>query len=124
MAVIEFKRRASIKAETQNQDVKNMIQELKNRSQDWENHEPQDSLSVDDFEITLSYILIKKMISIQLEHIMETHDISKIQMAQRMGISADNLDRILNPQAEDDIALGAMAWCAKFLGHSLELKLH
>lgn len=117
MAVIEFKRLASTKVATQNQDVKN-------ESQDWENHELEDSLLMDRVEITLSYVLIKKMIAIQLAHIMETHNISKNQMAQRMGISGDNLDRILNPQQEDDIALGAMAWCAKFLGHSLELKLN
>ena len=64
------------------------------------------------------------MIAIQLANIMETHHISESQMAQRMGISVANLNRILNPQQEDEIALGAMAWCAKFLGHSLDLKLN
>lgn len=124
MAVIEFKPLASTKAETQNHDVKNTSQDWKNTSQDWENHDLQDSSFIDDVEITLSYVLIKKMIATQLAHIMEAQHISKIQMAEKMGISGDNLDRILNPQAEDDIALGAMAWCAKFLGHSLELKLN
>ena len=117
MAVIEFKRLASPQVETQSRDVKN-------KNQGWENHELQESLFIDNVDITLSYVLIKKIIANQLAQLMEAHQISKIQMAQRMGISGDNLDRILSPQEEDNSTLATLAWCAKYLGHSLELKLN
>ena len=68
-------------------------------------------------------IAVEKMsIALQLAHQMDEQKVSKSEMAERMGTSRAQLDRVLNP-ASKNVTLESLARAAAVLGRRLQVKL-
>ncbi len=64
---------------------------------------------------------VKEVIAWQLQQAMQSQSISKAKMAQRMGTSRAQLDRLLDP--DRDVTLSTLARAASVVGRSLRFEL-
>ena len=65
---------------------------------------------------------VKRVLAFQLAAEMKARNISKAEMARRMGTSRSQLDRLLDP-GNGAVTLAALARAAKAVGRSLRLEL-
>ena len=63
---------------------------------------------------------IKRVLAFQLAEIMKERNITKAEMAKRLGTSPSQLDRLLGPE-NDEVTLGTLSRVANVLGHSFEV---
>lgn len=67
-------------------------------------------------------IAIKRVIAWQVEQAMEELNLTKIEMARRMGTSRSQLDRLLDPD-NPNVLLQTLQRAAKAVGKELKLEL-
>jgi len=65
---------------------------------------------------------IKRVLAWQIEDAMKEQNISKAEMARRMGTSRSQLDRLLDPQ-HADVKIATLVRAAEALGRSLRFEL-
>ena len=65
---------------------------------------------------------IKRVLARQLQAAMHTQNVSKVEMARRMGSSRSALDRLLDPD-NDAVTLGTLRKAAAAVGLQLRLEL-
>lgn len=65
---------------------------------------------------------IKRVLARQLEGAMRAQNVSKVEMARRMGSSRSALDRLLDPD-NDSVTLGTLRKAAAALGRQIRLEL-
>ena len=65
---------------------------------------------------------VKRVLAFQLAEEMKTKGFSKVYMAKKLGTSRSQLDRLLDPNAEN-VTLKALANVARQLGRTLHLEL-
>ncbi len=67
-------------------------------------------------------VALKRVLAWQIEDAMKEQNISKAEMARRMGTSRSQLDRLLDPQ-HADVKIATLVRAAEALGRSLRLEL-
>lgn len=65
---------------------------------------------------------IKRVLARQLEGAMRAQNVSKMEMARRMGSSRSALDRLLDPD-NDSVTLGTLRKAAAAVGRQIRLEL-
>ena len=65
---------------------------------------------------------IKRVLARQLQAAMQAQNVSKVEMARRMGSSRSALDRLLDP-ANDSVTLGTLSKAAAAVGLEVRLEL-
>lgn len=65
---------------------------------------------------------IKRVLAFRLAEIMKERNITRTEMAKRLGTSPSQLDRLLDPE-NDGVTLGALSRAADVLGYSLKFEL-
>ncbi len=65
---------------------------------------------------------IKRVLARQLEAAMQSQNVSKVEMARRMGSSRSALDRLLDPE-NDSVTLGTLRKAAAAVGRQIRLEL-
>ena len=65
---------------------------------------------------------IKRVLARQLQAAMHAQNVSKVEMARRMGSSRSALDRLLDP-ANDSVTLGTLRKAAAAVGLEVRLEL-
>lgn len=65
---------------------------------------------------------IKRVLARQLEGAMRAQNVSKVEMARRMGSSRSALDRLLDPE-NDSVTLGTLRKAAAAVGRRIRLEL-
>ncbi len=65
---------------------------------------------------------IKRSLSMEMQKVMQSQSISKVEMAKRMETSRTQLNRLLDPE-NDKIQLDTLYKAASALGKSLKLEL-
>lgn len=65
---------------------------------------------------------IKRVLARQLEAAMQSQNVSKVEMARRMGSSRSALDRLLDPD-NDSVTLGTLRKAAAAVGRQIRLEL-
>ena len=65
---------------------------------------------------------IKRVLARQLEGAMQAQNVSKVEMARRMGSSRSALDRLLDPD-NDSVTLGTLRKAAAAVGRQIRLEL-
>ncbi len=76
----------------------------------------------DTYEATTEQA-VKRVLAWQLANEMKAQGLSKIKMAERLGTSRSQLDRLLDPEATN-VTLAALAKAARAVGRTLRLELH
>jgi antitoxin HicB len=66
---------------------------------------------------------IKRVIALQLKQAMIDRQLSKVAVADRMGTSRRQLDRVLDDQAHDAISIETLARAANAVGKKLKVEL-
>lgn len=66
-------------------------------------------------------IALKRAIAWQLEQAMQREELSKAEMAERMGTSRAQLDRILDPEL-GNMTVNSMLRAASATGHAIEVR--
>ena len=66
---------------------------------------------------------IKRVIAMQLKQAMEERHLTKVVVADRMGTSRRQLDRVLDDQAHDAISIETLARAANAVGKKLKVEL-
>ena len=65
---------------------------------------------------------VKRVIAWQLRNAMDELNVTKAEMARRIGTSRAQLDRLLDPE-NDSVSLATLARAAKAVGRSLKIEL-
>ena len=65
---------------------------------------------------------IKRVVAFQLAEAMKAQGISKTRLAQTLGTSRSQIDRLLDP-TRDGVSLGTLARAARAVGRDLRLEL-
>ena len=66
---------------------------------------------------------IKRVIALSLRKAMEEKKLSKLAMAERMKTSRRQLDRVLDPDAHENVSLETLTRAASAVGRKLRLEL-
>lgn len=66
---------------------------------------------------------LKRVLAFQLEQAMKAQNISKKAMAERLGTSRSQLDRLLDPMKHTGISLAMMSRAAQVVGRTLKVEL-
>lgn len=66
---------------------------------------------------------VKRVIALELRKAMAENSLSKIGMARRMRTSRRQLDRILDPEAHDNITIDTLTRAAEAVGRKLRVEL-
>lgn len=69
-----------------------------------------------------SSVAIKRLLSWQLQQLMEAQHLSKVAMATKLETSRSQLDRLLDPE-NDSVTLGTLNRAAKAVGRTLKLEI-
>ena len=67
-------------------------------------------------------VAIKRVLAYQLAEAMKAEGLTKVAMAERMGTSRSQLDRLLDP-SKADVKLDTLARAARAVGRELKLEL-
>ena len=65
---------------------------------------------------------VKRVVGLLLSDMMKSLDLTKADMARRIGTSRAQLDRLLDPE-NDSVSLATLARAAKAVGRSLKIEL-
>ena len=66
---------------------------------------------------------VKRVIALQLRRAMMEEELSKVAVANRMGTSRRQLDRVLDDEGHDAISIETLARAAKAVGKKLKVEL-
>lgn len=81
-----------------------------------------DFLREDDAYEETQAVAIKRVLAYQLAEAMKAEGLTKVAMAERMGTSRSQLDRLLDP-TRADVRLDTLARAARAVGRELKLEL-
>ena len=65
---------------------------------------------------------VKRVLAFQLAAAMKDQNISKLEMARRIGTSRSQLDRLLDPE-NDGVTISVLSRAAHAVGHTIKLEL-
>lgn len=71
---------------------------------------------------TSELIAIKRIIALELEQALEDHELTKTELAHKIGTTRAGVDRLLDPE-NTSITLHTLAKAAKAIGKKLHLAL-
>lgn len=81
-----------------------------------------DFLREEDAHEETQAVAIKRVLAYQLAEAMKAEGLTKVAMAERMGTSRSQLDRLLDP-SKADVKLDTLARAARAVGRELKLEL-
>jgi len=79
-------------------------------------------LKEEDIHSEVTSAAIKRSLALELQKVMESQSITKVEMARRMETSRSHLNRLLDP-TNDRIQLNTLYKAASVLGKRLKLEL-
>ena len=94
---------------------------MKTKAQKKKNENPHVGSDFDDFRAEVETLALKKLVSLQLQEILESESVSKSELATRMKTSRTSVNRMLDP-VNPSLTVASIGKVAAALGRKLEFK--